>query len=71
MKSTIETVEKSVKYIQSLTCFTPFSTVSIVAFEQVNVSCETNIAVEQCKNNSGDFRWLSRLKGKLQVLSTF
>ena len=37
-KSTIETIEKGVKYVQ--TYFTPFSTVCIVDFEQVNVSRE-------------------------------
>ena len=34
----METLEKGVKYVQSQQYFTPFSSVSIVDFEQVNVS---------------------------------
>ena len=37
-KSTIETQEKVVKYVQSLQYFILFSSVSIVDFEQVNIS---------------------------------
>ena len=48
-KLTIETMEKGVKYVQSLNkntreYFTPFSSVFIVDFEQVNVSWVTNFA---------------------------
>ena len=40
-KSAIETLEKDVKYIQSYwTYLTPFSSVSIANFEQVNVSLD-------------------------------
>ena len=37
-KSTIETQEKVVKYVQSLQYFTLFSRVSMVELEQVNIS---------------------------------
>ena len=37
--STTETLEEGVKICSKLTIKTPFSSVSIVNFEQVNVSC--------------------------------
>ena len=50
LNSTIETLEKGVKYVHILDIIHTFFSASIVDFEQVNVSCEQDHIQSLCTN---------------------